>query len=149
MLRYVAVGVIAVLPILTPEPAAAQAGRAYRARLSPVPVDLPMLPTIAGSGSVTATLTGNRLTINGSFEGLKSPATLLKIHRGIRGVRGPAVIDLMAPPSATSGQISATVDLSPSQVDDLAKERLYLQLYSEKAPEGNLWGWLLPQENKR
>ena len=149
MLRYLAVCVIAILPLLTPEPAAAQAGKAYRVRLSPVPVDLPMLPTIAGSGTVTATLTGNRLILTGNFEGLKSPATLLKIHRGPRGVRGPAVIDLTAPPSATSGQISATVDLSPSQVDDLAKERLYVQLYSEKAPEGNLWGWLLPQENKR
>ena len=33
--------------------------------------------------------------------------------------------------------------------DDLNRERLYVQLYSEKAPEGNLWGWLLAQENRR
>jgi hypothetical protein len=67
MLRYLAVGVIAVLPLLTPEPAAAQAGKAYRVRLSPVPVDLPMLPTIAGSGSVTATLTGRSIVGSGAF----------------------------------------------------------------------------------
>jgi hypothetical protein len=24
-----------------------------------------------------------------------------------------------------------------------------VQLHSEKAPEGNLWGWLLPQEAKK
>ncbi len=32
---------------------------------------------------------------------------------------------------------------------DLNRGRLYLQLFSEKAPEGNLWGWLLPQEKPR
>ena len=34
-------------------------------------------------------------------------------------------------------------------VADLEKGRLYVQLHSEKAPDGNLWGWLTPQENKR
>jgi hypothetical protein len=24
-----------------------------------------------------------------------------------------------------------------------------VQLHSEKAPDGNLWGWILPQENRR
>ena len=41
----------------------------------------------AGSGSVTWTLTGTTLTINGTFEGLKSPATMAPIHKGQRGVR--------------------------------------------------------------
>jgi len=31
-------------------------------------------------------------------------------------------------------------------VTDLEKGRFYVQLHSEKAPDGNLWGWLLPQE---
>jgi hypothetical protein len=36
-------------------------------------------------------------------------------------------------------------------VADLDKGRLYVQLQSEKAPDGNLWGWLMPQaqETKR
>ena len=73
----------------------AQAGKTYQARLSPMPVDgPPMMATIAGGGSVTAVLTGNKLTITGTFTGLKSPATGVKIHRGIKGVRGPAVLDL-------------------------------------------------------
>jgi hypothetical protein len=128
----------------------AQAGKTYKARLSPMPVDgPPMMATIAGSGTVTAVLTGSKLTISGTFAGLKSPATVAKIHRAIKGVRGPAVIDLPAPTSALEGQIAGSVDLTPSQVDDLGKERLYLQLDSDKAADGNLWGWLLPQENKR
>jgi hypothetical protein len=27
--------------------------------------------------------------------------------------------------------------------------RFYIQLHSEKAPEGNLWGWLLREETRR
>lgn len=127
-----------------------QVGKTYKARLSPMPVDgPPMMATIAGAGAVTAVLDGNKLRITGTFSGLKSPATAITIHRAIKGVRGPAVIDLPSPTSALAGQIGGTVDLTPSQVDDLGRERLYLELDSEKAAGGNLWGWLLAQENKR
>jgi len=45
---------------------------------------------------------------------------------------------------ATSGTINGSFDLTPEQLEDLRKGRLYVQLHSEKAPDGNLWGWLLP-----
>ena len=53
----------------------AQSGRAFSGRLSPVPVAAAS-PDITGVGSVTATLTGTRLVISGTFEGLASPATI-------------------------------------------------------------------------
>jgi hypothetical protein len=151
MIRRAGVLVFAVMLVPVAAPALhAQVGKTYKARLSPMPVDgPPMMATIAGTGSVTAILTGNTLTITGTFAGLKSAATAIKIHRAIKGVRGPAVLDLRPPPSAVEGQISASVELTPAQVDELARERLYLELDSEKAPDGNLWGWLLLQENKR
>ena len=126
----------------------AQSGKNYRARLSPVPLDQAMMATIAGMGSATAVLTGTKLTVTGTFDGLKSPATIVQIHRGQRGVRGPAILDLQATKS-TSGTISGTVDLNQQQLQDLQNNRLYIQLHSEKAPDGNLWGWLMPQETKR
>jgi hypothetical protein len=126
----------------------AQTGKAYRARLSPVPIDQAMMATIAGTGSATATLTGTKLTVTGTFDGLKSPATIVQIHKGQRGVRGAAILDLQAT-KGTSGTISGTVDLNPQQLQDLQNARLYIQLHSEKAPDGNLWGWLMPQETKR
>ena len=49
---------------------------------------------------------------------------------------------------ATSGTISGSIELTKAQIDDLAAGRLYIQLHSQKAPDGNLWGWLLPQEKK-
>lgn len=121
----------------------------YRARLSVVPLDIAMQATIAGSGSATATLKGTTLTINGTFTGLKTAATAARLHRSPRtAMRGPAIGDLAAT-AATSGTISGTIELTKQQVDDLAAGRLYLQLHSEKAPEGNLWGWFLVSEGKK
>jgi hypothetical protein len=129
----------------------AQAPKTFKGRIAPVPIDVSMQATIAGSGSVTAVLAGNKLTINGTFDGVKSPATIAQIHRSpVRGVRGPAVFDLtVAKTDAASGTLSGTFELTPLQIADLEKGRLYVQLHSEKAPDGNLWGWLSPQENRR
>jgi CHRD domain-containing protein len=129
----------------------AQQPKTFKGRLSPVPIDMSMQATIAGSGSVSAVLTGTKLVITGSFEGLRSPATIAQLHKGpIKGVRGPNIFDLtVAKTEPTSGTISGSIDLTALQVTDLEKGRLYIQLHSEKAPDGNLWGWLLPQENRR
>lgn len=121
--------------------------RTFKARLSPVPIDITMQSTIAGGGSVTATLDGAKLTISGTFQGLLSPATVARLHRGYRGVRGPAFADLVVS-KQTSGTISGSIDLTKEQIGEIGKSLFYVQLHSEKAPEGNLWGWLLPVEGK-
>jgi hypothetical protein len=123
--------------------ATAQKGDSFKARLSTVPVDATMLPTVAGAGSLKAVLAGNKLTISGSFEGLRSPAIRASIHVGPqKGIRGPAVHDLTVT-KATTGSITGSLDLTPSEVDDLRNGRFYVQIDSERAPDGNLWGWLL------
>jgi hypothetical protein len=43
---------------------------------------------------------------------------------------------------AASGTVSGTLSLTPLQVQDLRKGWLYVQIHSERAPDGNLWGWL-------
>jgi len=141
----------AILPLIGAAGLTAQQPKTYRARLSPVPIDVSMQATIAGSGSVTAVLTGAKLALTGTFDGLKSPATIAQVHKGpVRGVRGPNVLELtVARTDATSGTISGSFDLTAIQIADLEKGRLYVQLHSEKAPDGNLWGWLLLQENRR
>jgi hypothetical protein len=45
---------------------------------------------------------------------------------------------------ATSGGVTGVFDLDANQLESLRKGRLYIQIASEKAPDGNLWGWLLP-----
>jgi hypothetical protein len=124
----------------------AQAPQRFKARLSPVPVDLAMLATIAGTGSATAELSGARLSITGTFTGLRSPATVARLHKAPMGLRGPAVSDLTVA-KATSGTVSGTLTLTAAQLEDLRRSRYYLQIHSEKAPEGNLRGWLVPEEH--
>jgi hypothetical protein len=120
----------------------------YRARLSPVPLDIAMQATIAGSGTATATLKGNTLTISATFTGLKTAATVARLHRAPKmAMKGPAIGDLTAT-AETSGTISGSIELTKEQIADLAAGRLYIQLHSQKAPEGNLWGFLLAAEKK-
>jgi hypothetical protein len=122
---------------------AAQAPETYKVRLSSVPVEAKTRESIAGIGSATATLVGSKLSITGSFEGLRSRALDAKVHQGpVMGVRGPAILDLTVA-HAPSGALSASIDLTPQQIESLKKGRLYIQIDSEKAPDGNLWGWLL------
>jgi hypothetical protein len=121
----------------------AQTGKSFKTRLAPVPIDVTMQATIAGSGTVTATLAGSKLTVAGTFEGLKSPATIAKLRKSpVRGVRGPDIYDLTVT-QATAGSVSGAFDLTTQQVADLQAGRIYVQINSERAPDGNLWGWLL------
>ena len=102
-----------------------------------------MRNTVAGFGSASATLAGNKLSIAGTFDGLKSPATSATLHTGVaKGVRGNSIGNFTST-NATKGSISGSIDLSPDQVKGLREGKLYLEIASEKAPEGNLWGWLL------
>ena len=121
---------------------AAPNGETYKARLSVVPIDFAMQATVAGSGSVTATLIGDRLTVSGTAEGLRSPATIAHIHRGPPGIPGPAILDLTVT-KTTAPAIGGTLELTPSMVEDLKNGQLYVQLNSERAPDGNLRGWLM------
>jgi hypothetical protein len=116
----------------------------FKARLSTVAMDASMLSTVAGQGSASAHLTGSKLVINGSFEGLVSPATTAQVHQcAATGVVGPAIFDLTVT-HAVQGAINGSFDLTPEQAEAFRQGRLYVQINSEKAPAGNLWGWFLP-----
>jgi hypothetical protein len=123
----------------------AQNAETFKAHLSPVPINISMMSTIAGGGSLTATLQGKQLTIQGTFEGLRSPATTVQIHRGPKGIPGPAIANLadLTVTKTQKGTVGGTLELTPDQIVDLRSGRWYVQIQSERAPDGNLWGWLL------
>src|SRR5262245_39639278 len=123
---------------------AANAADAYKVRLTPVPIEASTSAATKGTGSATATLSGATLNVTGSFAGLMGPATVARLHEGpVTGVRGAAVADFTVP-QATSGSFNASFALTPAQLESLRQGRLYLQIHSAAAPDGNLWGWLLP-----
>lgn len=120
----------------------AQGQETYKTRLSAIAADGKSRPDLAGIGAASAVLSGSKLNVTGTFEGLKTPATSAKIHSGVvMGGRGPAIRDLTIS-KATSGNISGSLDLNAQEVDSLKKGKLYVQIYSEKPPDGTLWGWL-------
>ena len=124
-------------------PLSAQAPETYKGRLAPVPVDAQLARNTTGHGSASVALAGAKLTVSGTFEGLRAPATAAQLRRGLAtGVPGAVLFDLTVT-KAVSGTISGSFDLTPEQIDGLRKGRLYVQIDSEKAPDGNLWGWLL------
>lgn len=123
---------------------AAQTKETFKARLTATPADARTRAALAGSGAASATLAGTKLTVTGSFDGLVSAATAAALHGGVAaGVRGPAIGDLTIS-KAVSGTISGSVDLTPQQLMYLHKGGVYVIINSEKAPDGVLWGWLLP-----
>src|SRR2546423_15041605 len=94
-MRYSKRLAIALLPVVLTAAISAQSSKTFKARLAPVPIDISMQSTIAGSGSATAVLAGSKLQFTGPFHGPKSPATIAQVHKSpVRGVRGPAVFDL-------------------------------------------------------
>ena len=123
--------------------ATGQGVETFKTRLAPVAIDVAMKANIAGSGTATASLSGTKLTVAGKFEGLRTPATVAAIRQGSTvGVRGPVLFELTVS-KELSGEVSGAVTLTPAQAENLKKGRWYIQIDSQKAPEGNLWGWLL------
>ena len=122
----------------------ASAQRSFKVRLRPVPIEASTAANTTGAGEAFASLAGSKLTLRGNFAGLKGAATVAHLHQGpVMGVRGPSFADVTVP-AATSGAFNAEITLTPAQVEGLSQGQIYLQIHSETAPDGNLWGWLVP-----
>lgn len=120
-----------------------------RARLSPVPVDATLMESITGLGTATATLSGTTLAVDGTYQGLKSPATTVKVFDSPKpGLRGPLVGEFAAG-GGTTGTFKGTLTLTREQAAAFGRGLLYVQVQSEKAPDGNLWGWLMAPKGRR
>jgi hypothetical protein len=117
----------------------------YQANLGAMPLDQSNNKNMLGRGDATATLDGKTLTLSGSFAGLPSSATKAHLYVGLAiGVPGAQGFDLTVS-QADSGTVSGTLALTAKQAAAFRTGKLYVQIDSQKAPTGNLWGWLLPQ----
>ena len=134
--------------------ASAQAQDQFSTTLGWVPIGGAERNDVAGEGAATATLSGSKLSITGSFEGLPAKVTAAKLHLGVaKGARGAgAVIAELRVTGGTSGRVSGDVRLSAEHVEALKAGWLYLQIYSEKGVQpdhGTLWGWLASEGARR
>jgi hypothetical protein len=82
--------------------------------------------------------------VKGDFETLPSAATSVRVYSGSGiGVPGPAILDLQMS-GETDGSFGGSFLLTAAQLRAIRQGHVYVQVNSQKAPEGNLWGWLLP-----
>jgi len=144
----------AALALLAVGPSIA-AAQTFSAPLSWVPIGGAERSDVSGEGVATAKLSGTRLSIDGSFEGLPAKVTSAKLHEGVaKGARGmaPPTIAELTVSGDTSGRVAGDVRLSAAQVEALKAGRLFVQINSEKGvlpDHGTLWGWLASEESRR
>ena len=119
------------------------AAATYEAELDPTPFDASNRADVIESiGGVTATLDGSTLTVKGTFSNFTSPATGGSFRIGLaKGVPGDAIGSLTVE-HARQGAFSGTIKLNAAQLAALKREALYVRIDSQKAPDGNVQGWL-------
>jgi len=153
---WVGIGLVCLMISAGVQNAGAQSAEKYKVRLAPAPalnskgagITL-TAANVVGLGNATATLSGKKLTVAGSFENLASSATAAHLYlgpaMGARNYGGSPLFDVtvMKAADGKSGTLSGSFDLSADQIDALKKGRIYLQLHSEGAPSGHLVGWLV------
>jgi hypothetical protein len=115
----------------------------YDAELDPVPFDASNRAIVIDSiGNASATLQGSTLNISGSFSNFTSPASGGSVRIGLaKGVPGDAIGTLTVD-HAASGHFSGSVTLNSGQIAALKKQAIFVRIDSEKAPDGNVEGWL-------
>ena len=88
--------------------------------------------------------------MEGSYQGLVTPATTVRVYESARlGMRGTLVGEFPSG-GGTAGTLQGHGDRSrATQAAAFGKGLLYVQIQSEKAPDGNLWGWLTPPKGPR
>jgi hypothetical protein len=122
----------------------ALAAEQFETRLSPSPLTDGTRINMTGEGRARAELDGSKLTISADFHGLAGNATTAELYDGPGiGIPGPKAFDLTVTQSP-SGTVSGSVTLTSSQVAAVRHGHFYVQINSQKAPDGNLTGWLLP-----
>lgn len=124
---------------------AATAQEKYETRLSSVADDLSTRDSVAGVGRAHASLQGDKLTVSAEYRGLASNATGAQLRQGYAiGAPSDAVVGPLQVSGGEQGTVSGSITLAPAQLKAMKAGWLYVQINSEKAPDGNLWGWLLP-----
>jgi hypothetical protein len=132
---------LAALLVLSLSPAWA-AAPTFEGAFDPCPSTPATRANVVGTGTVSAFLNGDTLTITGTFAELSSSATSAHLRMGLAmGVPG-AVIGTLTVPHEVAGAISGTVTLSAEQLTALRRSSVYVQIESAKAPDGTLWAWL-------
>jgi glucose/arabinose dehydrogenase len=125
-------------------------GGEIRGQIAPVAmqVQLSSSSNPAASGFGTLTLVHTQLTVNVTYRGLSGAATMSHIHgpAPVGGSAGVLVgLDSIGVPYGSSGSLSGTVGLTPTQLGYLIDGLTYINFHTTANPGGELRGQILPQ----
>lgn len=135
----------ALLALTVPVAAMAQpVENSFRTRLTSAAFQ-PPAPIFKGDGDVVATLATRTVSISGDYKALASPVTKVRLLTGTApGVPSGTPMAELTSAGGTAGAISGQLLLTPAQINLLKAGRLYVQVETQAAPGGALWGWLMP-----
>lgn len=136
-------------PAVAPAAAEAQGPATFHTSLEAVAFDADSRSRVGGKGQVDAVLIAGVITVSGRFEALRSAATRARVFRGAApGVPGQPLFDLVVTP-ASAGTLSGTFTVDASLQEALRDGCLYVQIDSQEAPGGAVWGWLMRNDISR
>ena len=105
--------------------------------------EVPEVATDA-EGSVTITLKGDSIHVEGEFSGLTSDYVASHIHKGAEGENGAPIITLEPKVNSnkTSGSWDASYAISKEQINALKADSLYVNVHSVNHKPGEIRGQL-------
>ncbi len=133
--------------------ARAQLGSPFSGTLEPVADDQEAAPSASGTGVLYSVMDyypeGPKMMVNGTFDGMDSPAPVAHLHRATTGpddpdgpTPGPKVFDLVVS-KATAGTLNGSFWITEEQAEEMRQGWYYVQIHSEDKPAGALRGWLV------
>lgn len=99
-------------------------------------------PNATATGSLT--FIGSQLFYSVTYSGLSAPATASHIHGPADPTTSAGVLIPLSTPSGTSGTISGTATLTPTEMAYLASGLLYINLHTTNNPGGEIRGQIWP-----
>ena len=112
--------------------------------------EVPAVETL-GLGSANVTLEGNRLMLDGTFQGIESDlmevaGTPAHIHEAPMGENGPVVfpVAVTVNEDGRSGTVSLSEELTPEQLEAFMAGRFYLNIHTQENGGGELRAQLVP-----
>ncbi len=126
----------------------AQEATTYGDHLGTIPVSNINRAKVSGLGSVSATLAGTTLTIEGDYAGLSAAATGVAVYAGSTGQMGVDQIKTSTNigtivAGGTEGTFSGTVELTEDQIALLNGNGIFVVVQTEANPDGEIRGWLV------
>ena len=139
-----ATGALAPVSLDGPTPTPTCEPNVFKASLSGSQEVPPNASTATGTATVVLSDDRTTISVDVTFTGLTTPATVAHIHGpAVPGMTAPPIIPLTDFPTTTSGTYSHKFPITPEQIEELANALTYLNIHSSTFPNGEIRGQLL------